>query len=63
MANLNYKNENVERKYLKNMQKNQILKVENSLLELEEDFIELKTTELKNSKRDRITIFKTDYCV
>ena len=45
------------------MQKNQILKVENSLLELEEDFIELKTTELKNSKRDRITIFKTDYCV
>ena len=50
MANLNYKNENVERKYLKNMQKNQILKVENSLLELEEDFIELKTTELKDRK-------------
>ena len=50
MAKLNYKNENVERKYLKNMQKNQILKVENSLLELEEHFIELKTTELKDRK-------------
>ena len=32
------------------MQKNQILKVENSLLELEEYFIELKTTELKDRK-------------
>ena len=38
----NYKNENIERKYLKNMWKNQFLKVNNSLLKLEKDFIELK---------------------
>ena len=42
MGNLNYKNENIERKYFKNMQKNQFLKIKNSLLELEKDFIELK---------------------
>ena len=29
-------------KYLKNMRKHQCLKVENSLLELEKDFVELK---------------------
>ena len=29
----NYKNENIERKYLKNMRKNQFLTVKNSLLE------------------------------
>ena len=40
MENLNYKNENTERKYLKNMQKN-------SPLELEKDFIELKDREVK----------------
>ena len=31
MENLNYKNENIERKYLNNMRKNQFLKVKNSL--------------------------------
>ena len=31
MENLNCKNENIEGKYLKNMQKNQFLKVNNSL--------------------------------
>ena len=41
MENPNHKNENTETKYLSNMQKNQILKVKNSFLELEKDFIEL----------------------
>ena len=41
MENLNYKNDNIERKYLHKMQENQFLKVTNSLLELEKDFIEL----------------------
>ena len=35
MENLDYKNENIERKYLENMQDNQFLKVKHSLLELE----------------------------
>ena len=35
MENPNYENENIETKHLNNMQKNQILKVQNSLLELE----------------------------
>ena len=48
MENLDYKNENVERKYLKNIQKNQFLKVKNSLLELEKYFMELKDIELKD---------------
>ena len=47
MENLNYENESMERKYLK-MWKNQFLKVENSLLEIEKDFIELKDIELKD---------------
>ena len=34
MENPNYKNENIERKYLKNLQKNQFLKLQNILLEL-----------------------------
>ena len=38
MENLNYKNENIERKYLKNVQKNQFSKVKNSFLELKKDF-------------------------
>ena len=42
MENLNYKNENIERKFLENMQKDHFLMVMNSLLELEKDFIELK---------------------
>ena len=48
MEILNYKNENIERKYLNNMGKNQFLKVKNSLLELEKYFIELKDRELKD---------------
>ena len=43
-----YKNHNIERKYLNEMRKNQFLKVKNSLLELEKDFIELKHRELKD---------------
>ena len=43
----NYKNENIVRKYLKILRKNQFLKVKNSLLELEKDFIEFKDRELK----------------
>ena len=42
MENLNHKNQSIEGKYLNNMQKNQFLKVKNSLLELEKDFIKLK---------------------
>ena len=48
MEKLNYKSPNIERKYFKNMQKNQFLKVKNSLLESEKYFIELKDTKLKD---------------
>ena len=48
MENSDNKNENVEKKYLHNMQKNQFLKVKNSLSELEKNFIELKVRELKD---------------
>ena len=34
MENPNYKNENIERKYLNNLQKNQFLKLKNILFEL-----------------------------
>ena len=44
----NYKDENIERKFLKVMQKKQFLKVKNSILELEKEFIELKDIELKD---------------
>ena len=44
MENTSYKKENIERKYLGNMQKNQFLKVKNSL----SDFVELKDIELKD---------------
>ena len=47
MENPNFKNENIEIKYLNNMRKNQFLKVKNSLLELEKDSIELKNRQLK----------------
>ena len=47
VENLNYKNKNIERKDLNSMQKDQFLKVNNSLLELEKYFIELKDRELK----------------
>ena len=48
MENPSYKNQNIETKYLKNMQKNQFLKVNNSLLELDKDFIELKDRKSKD---------------
>ena len=48
MENLDYKTENIERKYSKNMWNNQFLKVKNSLLELEKDFMELTDRELKD---------------
>ena len=52
MENPNYKTENIDKKYLDNMQKNQfkegIAKVRNSLLEIEKDFIELKDRGLKD---------------
>ena len=42
----------LRKKYLKNMLNNQFLKVKNSLLELEKDFIELKDRELKNREEN-----------
>ena len=63
MENPSYSNVNTEKEYLSNMQKNQILKVKNSLLELEEDLTNFKDRELKerqkskNWKRDRRTMF------
>ena len=48
MEKVDYKNENVERKYLKDMRNNQFLKVKNSLLELEKDFVKLKDRELND---------------
>ena len=56
MENSSYKNKNIERKYLKNMQKN-------SLLELEKDFIkstdkELKDREVKIKREVKELFFK-----
>ena len=48
MENPNYENENIERKYLHNMWKNQFLNVKNSPLELEKGFIEFEDRELKH---------------
>ena len=48
MENLSYKNKNIERKHLTNMQKNQFLNVKINLLELEKYLIELKERELKD---------------
>ena len=49
------------------MRKNQILKVKDSSLELEEDFMELKDIELKDRevkiKRERRAILEIDYGV
>ena len=50
MGNPSYKNENIEIKFLKIIQKNQFLKVKNSFLELEKDSIELKDIERKIEK-------------
>ena len=43
----NYKNEQIEIKYQKRIQKNRILKVKNILLDLKIDFKELKTRQIK----------------
>ena len=48
MEKLDYKKENIERKYLNEMQENQFLKIKNSLLELEKAFVKLKDRELKD---------------
>ena len=48
MENPNDKSENIKRKYWNNMENNQFLKVKNSLLELEKDFIKSKDKELKD---------------
>ena len=63
MENLNYKNENIERKYLKYMQKNQFLKIDDNVLELEKKFEELKGRELKDrevktKKEIKVLFFK-----
>ena len=42
MENLDYKNENIGKKSLENMQNSKFLKVKNSLLELGKDRMELK---------------------
>ena len=61
MENSNNKNKNIEIKYLKNIWKNWLLKVKNSLLELEKNFRGLKDTELKDrevkTKRDIEELF------
>ena len=46
----NYKNENIKTKYINNAQRNRFLKLKNSLLELENDFIGLKDEELKDKE-------------
>ena len=46
----NYRNENIETKYLNNMQKTRFLKVKNNLFEMEKYFIDLKDRELKGRK-------------
>ena len=60
MENWNNKNENIEINYLNNMQRSRVLKVKNSVLQLEKYFIELKDRELKyrkvKIKRDRRAI-------
>ena len=48
MENPSYKNENIEKEYLNNVPKSQILKVKNSLLELQKDLTDLKEKELKD---------------
>ena len=45
-----YKNGNIERKYLENMQNRQFSKLKISLLELEKHFTELRDIELKDRK-------------
>ena len=61
MENSNYKEKNIDMKYLNNIWKNQFLKLKNNLLDSEKDFIELKDRELKdrevNIKREIEELF------
>ena len=50
MENLKHKNENSQRKYLNNMEKNPFLKVMNCILEFEKYFMESRNRELKDSE-------------
>ena len=52
MENSNYKEKNNDIKYLNNIWKNQFLKLKNSLLDSEKDFIELKDRELKDREEN-----------
>ena len=69
MENPNYKNKNIERKYLKIMPKNQFSMVKNCLLELEKFLIEMKDIELKDReikiKREIVSVdnMDMDYCI
>ena len=47
---MNHKNKSIDKKYLRNKLSNLFLKVQNSLLEKEKDFIELNDIELKDSE-------------
>ena len=47
MENSNHKNERIEAKYLNNVRKDKFLMLKNSLLKLENRFIELKVRQLK----------------
>ena len=49
----------MDRKYLKNVQKNQFSKVKNRLLELEKDFVELKDRQVTIKREKEGRFFKT----
>ena len=61
MENSNHKNESIEAKYLKNVRKDKFLMLKNSLLKLENRFIELKVRQLKERetkiKRETEVVF------
>ena len=50
MVNQDYKNRNIEKKYLENVRNKQFWKGTNSLFELEKDFIGLNGRALKDRK-------------
>ena len=58
MENRSYKNKNIERKCLNKMRKNQFLKINNSILELEKDFMELKDRGVKIKRQVEELFFK-----
>ena len=58
MKNSNYKNKNIEIKYLNYMRKTRFLKVKNSILVLEKDFIEFKDREVKFKREIEELFFK-----